>query len=97
MSAGLAALLTLALFLAWSFLAFRTGRTVGAGCPPEPEPDGRAELRRLAGWLAAVLVWLVVMLATAEQRVFGVSVLLLTGGVSMIAYTALLVDLGRRG
>ena len=62
--------------------------------PVSPHSD--SEFRWLAGELVTFLVWLVVLLATAEQRLVGVPAVFLTGAVSVVAYAVMLLGLRRR-
>ena len=63
---------------------------------PRVSPHSDSEFRWLVGWLATFLVWLVVLLVTADERLFGVSVVSLMGAVSVVVYAVMLLDLRRR-
>ena len=96
MNALPAGLIALTLLLAWSGLLLGLGRASRADRPPEPEPGGSGDLPWLAGSLVMVLGGLVAMLAMAEARVFGLPAPFVTCLPILIAYSALLFDVGRQ-
>ena len=90
---GTDVVLTVALFFAWSFTCFWLGRELGAVTRPRRD---RGEERPVLFWLAVAIVGLVLTLLWGEGWIFGVLAVFVTTTPIIVAYSALLFDVGRR-
>ena len=90
---GTDAAVAVALFFGWSFTCFWLGRELGA--VRRPGRDQREE-RPVLFWLAVVFVGLVLTLLWGEGWIFGVPAVFVTTIPIIVAYSALLFDVGRR-